>query len=109
MPTSVQSGTTAALTVGTETTLGTTDTSNHDYILALDLGAMALGDVIEVRIYTILLAAGTERVAYMRRYKHVQAEPIKYSVPVPADISFRATLKQVSGTGRAIPWKILSP
>lgn len=108
MPTSVQNGT-VTLTLNSETTLGSAETSNKVLILVLDLGNIVNGETVEVKIYTIALASGTERLAYSRRYKHAQATPIKYSVPVPADVSFRATLKQTGGTGRAVPWKILQP
>lgn len=109
MPSSVQNGTTSALSIGSETTLGSAETSNRDLILALDLNNLANGDVLEVRIYTKVLSGGTERVAYSRRYKNVQMTKIVYSVPVPADISYKATLKQTAGTGRTFPWSILAP
>lgn len=107
MPTSVANGTQAA-SIGVEHTLAT-DTSNNTYVFVCDTNNMANGDILELRIYTICLSAGTERLSYIRRFKHLQAEPIKYSVPVPADISFKATLKQTAGTGRNYPWSILVP
>lgn len=107
MPTTVGSGTQAA-TIGTEHTL-LTDTTNHDYVLVTDLAAMTNGDAVELRIYSIVLSGGTERLAYVRRFVNVQFEPIKYSVPVPADISFRATLTQTAGVGRSFPWKVVTP
>ncbi len=106
MPTVIASGTQTA-TIGTEHILAT-DTTNKTYVLVVDTGAMVDGDVLELRIYTIVLSAGTERVAYVIEYDNLQGEPQKYSVPVPADISFKATLKQTAGTGRAFPWKVLS-
>jgi hypothetical protein len=108
MPTAVQEGTTTP-TVNTETTLGSAETSNKNLLLTIDAANMVNGDTLEVRIYTIVRSGGTEQVAYARRYKNVQAEPIKYSVPVPADISFRASIKQTTGTARAFPWKIIQP
>lgn len=109
MPTSVQSGTTSALTLNSETTLGSAETSNKNLVLVVDLANLQDGEAIELRIYTIALSAGTERLAYSRRYKNAQGSPIKYSPPVPADISFRATIKQIGGTGRTFPWNILQP
>lgn len=106
MPTSVTSGTQTA-TVNTEHTLAT-DTTNKTYVLVVDTGALVNGDTLELRLYTIVLASGTERVAYMATYVHAQPDPQKYSVPVPADISLKATLKQTTGTGRSFPWKLLS-
>ena len=109
MPTSIASGTLAA-TVGTEHTLAT-DTTNKVYVLVVDTNALAGGatpDILELRLYVIVLAAGTERLAYQAVFKGVQDEPIKFSLPVPADISLKATLKQTQGTGRSFPWKLLA-
>lgn len=106
MPTSIASGTQTA-TVNTEHTLAT-DTTNKTYVFIVDTGAMAAGDTLELRVYTIVLSAGTERLAYIVQYNNAQDEPQKYSPPVPADISFKATLKQTAGTGRSYPWKVVS-
>ena len=102
----IASGTQTA-TIGTEHTLDT-DTTGKTYVLKVDTGAMVLGDVLELRLKTIVLSGGTEREAYIAHYAHVQAQPQKYSVPIPEDISIKATLKQTAGTGRAFPWKLLS-
>lgn len=109
MPTSVQNGTTSALSIGTETALGSAETSNKNLILAIDTANLANGDLIELRIYTKCLSGGTERLAYLRTYRNAQGAPLKYSPPVPADISFRCTIKQTTGTGRTFPWAILQP
>lgn len=110
MPTSEASGTQTAV-INTEHTLSTL-TTNKTFVFVVDTGAMTQAsgvfDVVELRIYTIALTAGTERLAYIATYEGAQGSPIKYSVPVPADISFKATLKQTAGTGRAFPWKVLS-
>jgi hypothetical protein len=95
--------------IGTEHTL-VTDTSNCTYVCKIDTGAMldaATPDILELRIYDIVRSAGTERLGYLVSYVGSQASPIKYSVPVSADISIKFTLKQVQGTGRAYPWKLL--
>jgi hypothetical protein len=99
------SGTQAA-TVGTEHTLAT-DTSNKTVVLAVDLGNMAAGDTVELRIYTKILSTSTERVAYSAVFQHAQGMPNVYSVPVPANISVKATLKQTAGTGRSFDWSLL--
>lgn len=110
MPTSIASGTQSA-TVTTEHTLAT-DTSNKTFVLVVDAAALTVAsgvaDVLELRIYTIALSAGTERLAYIAIYQGTQSDPIKYSVPVPADISIKVTLKQAAGTSRSFPWKLLS-
>ncbi len=107
MPTSIASGTVTAN--GTEQTLAT-DTTNHTYVLAVDTANLINGETVEWRIYTKCLTGGTERLAYLATYVNAQGEPMKYSVPVPADISCKVTLKQtVYVTAyKDFPWKLLS-
>lgn len=117
----VPSGTTIGLTgsVGVGTYAGSTaslskeitlatDTTNKTYVLVVDAAAMALGDILELRVYTKALTGGAEGLAYSVVYSHAQADPLKYSPPIPADISCRATLTQPAGTARSFPWKLLS-
>ena len=107
MPTSIASGTKTA--DGTEQDLAT-DTSNKSYVLKVDTANMVDGETVELRIYAICLTAGTERLAYMATYVNAQAEPMKYSMPVPEDISIRCTLKQTAyvTSYKGFPWKLLS-
>ncbi len=100
------SGTTSALTVGTEVTLAT-DTNNGTFVLEVDTSALALGDLLEIRIYTITLTGGSLVQAWKGTYQHGQINNHKVSPPVASDQSIRCTLKQVAGTGRAFPWKML--
>lgn len=102
----VASGTQTA-TVGTEHSLAIS-TTGKTYVLVVDAGAMQNDDILELRIKTKVLSGGTQQVAYYALFQHVQAEPQKYSVPVPADIEIECTLKQTAGTGRSFPWKLLS-
>jgi hypothetical protein len=101
----VDSGT--KTTDGTEQTLSS-QTNSGTYVLAIDLGAMANGDVVEIRIKTKVLSGGTSRLAYFATYANAQGVPNVYSVPVPANIEFVATVKRVSGSDRAYPWALLS-
>ena len=105
MPTVISSGTTTS--TAAETVLAS-DTANHTYVLAIDTAAMLNGDIIELRLKSVVLSGGSTGLAYYAAYAHVQAEPIKFSVPVPANISISATLKRVAGTDRAYPWSLLS-
>lgn len=91
-----------------EIQLAAADTSNKTYVLVVDAAAMILGDILELRVFTKALSGGAEGLAYAVVYQNVQSDPLKYSPPVPADISFRATLCQPAGTAQAFPWKILS-
>ena len=105
MPTLITDG--SVTTDGTEQTLAT-DTSNKVFVLVIDTVNMANNDTIEIKLKTIVRSAGTERIAYYVMYANVQGEPIKYSIPVPANISFKATIKRLTGTDRAYPWALLS-
>lgn len=105
-PTIAASGTQTA-TIGTEHTLATVTTPGT-LVLAVDCAAMANGDVLELRLKTKVLSGGASGLAYYTVYANAQGQPIKYSVPVPANIEVVATLKQTSGTGRAFPWSLLS-
>jgi hypothetical protein len=94
-------------TISTEHTL-TTQTDAGVYVLVVDCNAMANGDELELRIKTKDKAGGASRLAYIATYAHVQAEPHKYSVPVPIDTEIVCTLKQIAGTGRTFDWNLLS-
>lgn len=94
-------------TIATEHTL-TTDTVNGTYYFEVDITNLALGDTLELRIYTITLSAGTLRLAWKSTYGPVPPiQDIAPSPPQPSDQSIRVTLKQVAGTGRVYPWKLL--
>lgn len=83
------------------------------YTFHIDCINMAAADVVELRIYTIVLTAGTRRVTYFQVYQDAQVadDLIKISVPVSNDLTdagaIRFTLKQTLGTGRVFPWKVL--
>jgi hypothetical protein len=94
-------------TVTTEHTL-TTHTGGKTVVLVVDTNAMVAGDILELRLKTKARSGGTSRLAYYAAFAHVQAAPIKYSVPVPANIECVATLKQTAGTSRTFTWALLS-
>lgn len=100
------SGTQTA-TISTEHSLST-QTNAKTYVLQVDTINMALGDKLELRIKEKVLTGGTARVAYFARYVHVQAQPIKISIPCPSMFSLEATLKQTAGTGRNFDWALLT-
>jgi hypothetical protein len=108
MPAIIASGTVTPTTLGVEQNFAAADTTNKVYVLVVDATNLALGETVELRIYTKVLSTGTEHLAYRVAYNHVQGEPVKYSPPVPADVSFKATITQTGGTLRAYDWKILS-
>jgi hypothetical protein len=110
-----------ALTVAASGTLGTADhgigtantlatcTNSGVYTLEADLANMANGDITELYVYDKMLGtASASRIAYYAIFANVQAEPHKFSPPVPADVEFSAVIKQTAGTVRAFDWKILT-
>lgn len=108
-----------AASSGTQTATVTTEHTLLDvaaagtYTLHVDAVNMASGDVLELRVYQMVLTAGTRRVAYYQRYDGAQQtdDMIKISVPISNELTdagaLRFTLKQTFGTGRNFPWKVL--
>jgi hypothetical protein len=94
-------------TIDTEHTLATLSAAGV-YILVVDTANMVNGDTVILKLKTKCRSTDTSRLAYSATYAHAQAEPNKYSVPVPSDVELIATLEQTDGTGRAFPWSILN-
>jgi len=104
---------------GTQTATVTTEHTLLDvavagtFTLHVDTVNMASGDMVELRVYQIVLTGGTRRVAYYVAYVDAQAadDLIKISVPISNELtdsgSLRFTLKQTLGTSRNFPWKVL--
>lgn len=104
---------------GTQTATVTTEHTLLDiaaagvYTLHVDTNAMAAGDILELRIYQIVLTGGTRRVVYYEQYLDAQDadDLIKISDAIANELtdagSLRFTLKQTQGTGRNFPWKVL--
>lgn len=109
----IASGTLGPVTPGTEHDLeaarepGTVST----YLYKIDCGAVAAGETVFIRIYTVLLASGAERLEYTGTYiGGMDADPMQDSVPVLVSngtgITIRATVQQKNGTGRSFPWTL---
>lgn len=83
------------------------------FTLHVDTNAMLAGDVLELRVYQMVLTSGTARVAYYATYQGAQPadDQIKISVPISNELtdasSLRFSLKQTEGTSRSYPYKIL--
>jgi hypothetical protein len=94
-------------TIGTEFTLAT-DTTNATYYFQVRCNNLALGDVLELRIYTMTLAAGTLEVTWKTSVGPALPPTLVIaSPPQPSDQSIRVTLKQISGVARSFDWKLL--
>jgi hypothetical protein len=106
MSVSEKTGGSQTATITTEHTLATV-TDPGTYVLGVDMGALAAGDIVELRIKTKMRSGGTSRLAYGPvKFEGVQTVPNKYSMPIPSDIEAVFTLKQTVGTGRAFPWSV---
>jgi aconitase B len=109
MPTSVTSG--SITLTASEQTVGAQQTTAGTYVLDIDLVNMAAGDVIELYIYkTVLTSAGTERLYDKVSFVNAQGDPVFSAVPVPIVTGQTVTfkLKQPTGTGRAVPYTIMT-
>lgn len=106
-------GTVTAAGSGAEDTLFNS-TAAGTYTMDVDTNAMVAGDILELRIYKMVLTSGTARVAYYARYDGVQPadDKIKISVPISTALtdtgalSFRLT-QSGAGTDKAFPWAVL--
>lgn len=112
MAVTAQSQGTQTAVIGTEHTLLDVAVAGT-FTLHVDTTIMAAGDLLELRVYQIVLTGGTRRVAYYVQYFGDQSvdDEVKISVPISNELtdagSLRFTLKQTAGTGRAFPWKVL--
>jgi hypothetical protein len=108
-----------AFAQGTQTAVVTTEHVLADvnqagtYTLHVDTVNMLAGDVLELRVYQIILTGGIRRVAYLGTFYGAQAvdDLIKISAPISNELTdagaVRFTLKQTFGTGRNFDWKVL--
>lgn len=84
------------------------------FTLHVDTVNMQAGDVLELRVYEMLLTGGTRRVLYFGSWGGAQPadDLIKVSGLVSNELtdsgSLRFTLKQTFGTSRDFPWKVLA-
>lgn len=83
------------------------------FTLHVDTNLLASGDILELRVYQIVLTGGSTRVAYFASYSGAQVadDQIKISVPISNELtdtnSLRFSMKQTAGSVRALPWKVL--
>ena len=101
------SGTQTA-TINTEHVLDTPTTPNATFVLKVDTSAMVNGDVLELRVYDVVLASGAVVQEWKGTYSNIQVNGAKQSPFVAINqAGAKFTLKQIAGTGRAFPWSVL--
>ena len=104
---SVDASGTQTSTIGTEITLDST-TNNGTFVFVVDISAMQLGDVTELRVYTAVLSGGTANQAWKATFgPNPTFNTVTISPPLASDQQANFTLKQIAGTARSFPWKVL--
>lgn len=90
----------------TEETVATAETTNGTYVFQIDTAALTNGNTLKVTLYEKVLSGGTSRVIYSGAWKHVQAHPVKASVPVCSDVEI-VVKAQCSDAALTFPWKLM--
>lgn len=100
-------------TIGTTEHSMTTDTAGPDadttegiFQAFVDLNAVAAGDVFEFRAYEKVRTGDTQRLVYSARFANAQSTPVWASPSLILGIGWDMTLRKISGTDRAINWRI---
>jgi len=112
MAVTAQASGTQAATVTTEHTLASVNVAGV-FTLHVDTVNMSTLDVLELRVYQMVLTAGVSRVVSIWTFFGVQLtdDLIKITVPIGNELTdtdaLKFTLKQTFGTGRSFPWKVL--
>lgn len=109
MPTLEASGTQAA-TVGTEHTLATLAV-NKSLWPEIDINALVAGEYVEIKVKTKTLSGGVTRTIQSAIFSWLDAG-VGSGVsmePIISDLEYVLSLKQIGGSSRSFPWKILSP
>lgn len=109
-PVSDQNGTTSALTINTETTLGSAITAPGTYQLNMNTANLAGGatpDILELRVYSKTLSGDTKALKDIWTLVGGQVVPIIYTPPYAEVNYLEFTLKQTQGTGRTFGYNIV--
>lgn len=109
----VASGTTGQTAGGAESIINAPNVAGV-FQVQLDLNLLAAGDVIELRVYKMVKASGTSRVAFFTTYSGAQATDaqIVLSLPIANTLTdsnaVQFGIKQTFGTTRALPYAVLN-
>jgi hypothetical protein len=102
-----ESSGTQTATIGTEHSLATPTTAKTR-VLVVNLTNLAAGDILELRIKSKVLAAGSEVLGRLATVVGPVTELRYESPPVATVDGATFTLKQTAGTGRSFEWSVLS-
>lgn len=90
--------------IGTEHVLDS-PTTNATYIFTVDTVNMALGDLLELRVYDMVDGTNLRQI-WKGAFQHIQINIGKVSPPIAVTAGGKFTLKQTAGTGRVFPWSV---
>lgn len=82
------------------------DTNAGIYQAFIDLSAMQAYDVFEFKCYEKTRSGDTQRVVFSANFEGMQSEPIAVTPTLILGVGWDMTLTKVSGTDRAINWRI---
>jgi hypothetical protein len=96
-----------AATVTTEHFLGTDpDTTDGVFQFFIDVAAMVLLDILEIRIYEKARSGDTARPMHVWRLAHAQTDTLWVSPTLILMHGWRFSIKQTAGTSRTFLWSI---
>jgi hypothetical protein len=113
MTITVEAFTGSAVTIGTTENSMTTNTAGPDvdttsgiFQAFVDLNALAAGDAFQFKVYEKTITGGTQRAVYTAQFGNAQNDAIWVSPTLILGVGWDMTLKKLSGTDRAITWRI---
>lgn len=78
------------------------------YQAFIDLNALAGSDVFQFKCYEKTRTGDTQRVVFSALFQGAQTDPIAVSPTIILGVGWDMTIVKVSGTDRAINWRISS-
>ena len=102
----VQTVTTTEHFLASDSTTKTDQTADGVYQLWLELDALAAGDEYRIRVYEMVKAAGTSRIAMEWVVAGAQAEPLFVTPSLILLHGWEFSLQKLTGTDRSIEWSI---
>lgn len=110
----VFSSNTTTPTIGVENFLASVNVAGKRFTLAIDLSGMLANDVLEIRVYKMILTGGTQRVISGYPITFMGAQPTDNMIFITDQVdnyltdanSLRFSINQTFGTARAFPWTV---